>query len=85
MSKNKERKYTQISSVGAAVPNGTYGCLRTMSKKTGNLGCFVCPLPVFFFAQLPTIFGNITIISFLFFNRKKEKQKKIAAASAVEP
>ena len=119
--KNKERKYTQISSVGAAVPrqvmkrkarnpckkdsqtnqsavgatdvvsvvptglglsinhfkqgfrathstacletivpNGTYGCLRTMSKKTGNLGCFVCPLPVFFFAQLPTIFGNIT-------------------------
>ena len=66
MSKNKERKYTQISSVGAAVPrqvmkrkarnpckkdsqtnqsavgatdvvsvvpNGTYGCLRTMSKK----------------------------------------------------
>ena len=31
-----------------------------MKKKTGNLGCFVCPLPVFFFAQLPTIFGNIT-------------------------
>ena len=31
-----------------------------MEKKTGNLGCFVCPLPVFFFAQLPTIFGNIT-------------------------
>ena len=31
-----------------------------IEKKTGNLGCFVCPSPVFFFAQLPTIFGNIT-------------------------
>ena len=57
--KNKERKYTQISSVGAAVPR------QVMKRKARNpcktdsqtnqsavgatdVGCFVCPLSVFF-------------------------------------
>ena len=42
-----------------------------MEKKTGNLGCFVCPVTCLFFAQIPTIFGNIT---------KKNKEHSIQNA-----
>ena len=38
-------------------------------KKAGNLGCFVCPLPVFF-AQLPTIFGRVQYFNLVILSDK---------------
>ena len=36
-----------------------------MEKKTGNLGCFVCPLPVFFSLNYQPLLATLTLICFI--------------------
>mgnify|MGYP003289376595 CR=1 FL=1 len=44
-----------------------------MEKKTGNLGCFVCPLPVFFSLNYQPFLATLPFFKFSSFKKVAQK------------